>query len=164
MGELMHEMMAGVEAPTTGEAELLLAYLQKYSQRPLDPNKYPAVNQLAHVALASHAHHHALEDHRPLRRVMHRRIGQVVALHAILHGEPRTARFRRGKLRQPPRGREDALEHRPVGALGPAPLGLLDKLRQVLSGSARRHDEKADGKDGGEVHAAIILGRTHRPE
>src|SRR3989449_6882227 len=44
MGELMQEMMAGVEAPTTAEAEILLAYLQKYSQRPLDPNKYPAVN------------------------------------------------------------------------------------------------------------------------
>jgi len=44
LGELMHEMMAGVEAPTTAEAEILLAYLRKYSQRPLDPNKYPAVN------------------------------------------------------------------------------------------------------------------------
>src|SRR6266702_8001436 len=44
LGELMHEMMAGVEAPTAAEAEILLAYLQKYSQRPLDPNKYPAVN------------------------------------------------------------------------------------------------------------------------
>jgi cytochrome c2 len=44
LGELMHEMMAGVEAPTAAEAEFLLAYLQKYSQRPLDPNKYPAVN------------------------------------------------------------------------------------------------------------------------
>ena len=44
LGELMHDMMAGVEAPTVGEAEVLLAYLQKYSQRPLDPNKYPAVN------------------------------------------------------------------------------------------------------------------------
>jgi len=44
LGELMHEMMAGVEAPTAAEAEMLLAYLRKYSQRPLDPNKYPAVN------------------------------------------------------------------------------------------------------------------------
>jgi hypothetical protein len=44
LGELMHEMMAGVEAPTAAEAEILLAYLQKYSQRPLDLNKYPAVN------------------------------------------------------------------------------------------------------------------------
>ena len=43
MGELMYEMMAGVEAPTAAEAELLLAYLQKYSQRPLDPQRYPAI-------------------------------------------------------------------------------------------------------------------------
>jgi len=45
MGELMYEMMAGVEAPTVGEAEVLLAYLRKHSQRPLDPEKYPAVNE-----------------------------------------------------------------------------------------------------------------------
>jgi len=44
LGELMHEMMAGVEAPTVAEAETLLAYLQKYSQRPLDPKRYPAIN------------------------------------------------------------------------------------------------------------------------
>jgi cytochrome c2 len=44
LGELMHEMMSGVEAPTVADAEVLLSYLQKYSQRPLDPNKYPAVN------------------------------------------------------------------------------------------------------------------------
>ncbi len=44
LGELMHEMMAGVEAPGVDEAEALLAYLQRQSQRPLDPNKYPAVN------------------------------------------------------------------------------------------------------------------------
>jgi len=45
LGELMYEMMAGVEAPTVGEAEVLLAYLRKHSQRPLDPKKYPAVNE-----------------------------------------------------------------------------------------------------------------------
>src|SRR6266699_865109 len=44
LGELMQDMMAGVEAPTVAEAEILLAYLRKYSQRPLDPNTYPAVN------------------------------------------------------------------------------------------------------------------------
>ena len=44
LGELMHDMMAGVEAPTVAEAETLLAYLQKYSQRPLDPKRYPAIN------------------------------------------------------------------------------------------------------------------------
>src|SRR5437870_11335609 len=44
IGELMHEMMVGVEAPTVGEAEVLLAYLRKHSQRPLDPKEYPAVD------------------------------------------------------------------------------------------------------------------------
>jgi len=44
MGTLMHEMMAGVRAPTADETKVLLAYLQRYSQRPLDPKKYPAVN------------------------------------------------------------------------------------------------------------------------
>jgi len=44
LGELMQDMMEGVEAPSVGEAEALLAYLRKHSQRPLDPKKYPAVN------------------------------------------------------------------------------------------------------------------------
>jgi cytochrome c2 len=44
MGELMQDMMAGVEAPSVDEAETLLAYLRKQGQRPLDPSKYPAVN------------------------------------------------------------------------------------------------------------------------
>ena len=44
LGELMEDMMAGVEAPSVDEAGALLAYLQKHAQRPLDPNKYPAVN------------------------------------------------------------------------------------------------------------------------
>jgi len=44
LGELMQDMMAGVEAPSVDEAETLLAYLRKHSQRPLDPRKYPAVN------------------------------------------------------------------------------------------------------------------------
>jgi len=44
LGELMQDMMAGVEAPSVDEASVLLAYLQKHAQRPLDPKKYPAVN------------------------------------------------------------------------------------------------------------------------
>jgi len=44
LGELMLDMMAGVEAPSVDEAGVLLAYLQKYGQRPLDPDRYPAVN------------------------------------------------------------------------------------------------------------------------
>jgi cytochrome c2 len=45
MGELMKEMMAGVQAPSDDEAKVLLAYLRRYGQRPLDPKKYPEVNQ-----------------------------------------------------------------------------------------------------------------------
>ena len=45
MGELMQDMMAGVSAPDVDEAGALLAYLQKYGQRPLDPKKFPEVNQ-----------------------------------------------------------------------------------------------------------------------
>ena len=45
MGELMHEMMAGVQAPSDEDAKRLLAYLQRNAQRPLDPKKYPEVNQ-----------------------------------------------------------------------------------------------------------------------
>ena len=44
LGELMQDMMAGVEVPSVDEATVLLAYLQKHGQRPLDPKKYPAVN------------------------------------------------------------------------------------------------------------------------
>jgi hypothetical protein len=45
MGELMRDMMAGVAAPDIDEAAALLAYLQKYGQRPLDPREFPAVNR-----------------------------------------------------------------------------------------------------------------------
>ena len=41
MGRLMHEMMGGVQAPTEEEERTLLAYLRKYGQKPLDPDKYP---------------------------------------------------------------------------------------------------------------------------
>ncbi len=41
MGDLMQEMMAGVQAPTQDEAEALLAYLRRYGQKPIDPKKYP---------------------------------------------------------------------------------------------------------------------------
>ncbi|HYG55370.1 MAG TPA: hypothetical protein VD965_08735 [Burkholderiales bacterium] len=45
MGTLMHEMMAGVEAPSAEETRVLVAYLRKHAQRPLDPAAYPEVNQ-----------------------------------------------------------------------------------------------------------------------
>jgi hypothetical protein len=43
MGELMEEMMAGVQAPTEDEAAVLLVYLRRNGQKPLDPKKYPEV-------------------------------------------------------------------------------------------------------------------------
>ena len=43
MGELMHEMMAGVQAPSEAEAGVLLAYLQRNAQKPMDLKKYPEV-------------------------------------------------------------------------------------------------------------------------
>jgi hypothetical protein len=42
MGRLMHEMMAGVQAPNADETKTLLAYLQKHAQKPLDARKVPA--------------------------------------------------------------------------------------------------------------------------
>jgi len=45
LGELMHDMMAGVLAPSVDEAQVLLDYLQHYSQRPIDPKRYPAMNR-----------------------------------------------------------------------------------------------------------------------
>src|SRR5258708_10532247 len=44
LGELMQDMMAGVEAPSVDEAETLLAYLRKHSHRPLDPKTNPPLN------------------------------------------------------------------------------------------------------------------------
>lgn len=40
-GRLMFDMMAGVKAPSVPEAALLVAYLQKYAQKPLDARQYP---------------------------------------------------------------------------------------------------------------------------
>jgi hypothetical protein len=41
MGQLMHQMMGGVSAPSEDEERVLLAYLREYAQEPLDPKKYP---------------------------------------------------------------------------------------------------------------------------
>ncbi len=43
LGILMKEMMAGVKAPSDPERAVLLAYLERYAQRPLDPRKYPDI-------------------------------------------------------------------------------------------------------------------------
>jgi hypothetical protein len=47
MGTLMHEMMAGVAAPSAEETRLIVAYLQKHAQAPLDPARYPEALQPA---------------------------------------------------------------------------------------------------------------------
>jgi hypothetical protein len=45
MGELMKEMMAGVQAPSEQEEKLLVAYLQRHGQRAIDPTRYPELEQ-----------------------------------------------------------------------------------------------------------------------
>jgi len=45
LGTLMAEMMAGVKAPRADDTKAIIAYLQRHSQAPLDPARYPEVNQ-----------------------------------------------------------------------------------------------------------------------
>jgi len=45
MGTLMAEMMAGVKAPGAEETKAIVAYLERHSQKPLDPARYPEVNR-----------------------------------------------------------------------------------------------------------------------
>ena len=47
MGRLMAAMMAGVQAPDPDDAKLLVAYLRRHAQKPLDPARYPEVNSPA---------------------------------------------------------------------------------------------------------------------
>ena len=46
LGKVMKEMMAGVQAPTDDEADMLAAYLQKHAQREIDP-AHPALRTRA---------------------------------------------------------------------------------------------------------------------
>ena len=74
--------------------------------------------------------HHAVDDRRPLRRVVHRGIGQVVALHAVAQREPRARASRgSGSSRGVEGRRQDALEHRPVRALPQRFLASADFVR-----------------------------------
>jgi hypothetical protein len=41
----MSDMMAGVQAPAAEEQRALVAYLRRHGQKPLDPKRYPDVNQ-----------------------------------------------------------------------------------------------------------------------
>ena len=45
MGALMSEMMAGVKAPSAEDTKTIVAYLRRHAQKPLDPQRYPDVNQ-----------------------------------------------------------------------------------------------------------------------
>jgi cytochrome c2 len=45
LGKLMAEMMAGVKAPAPEETQVLIQYLQKHAQTPLDEARYPEVNR-----------------------------------------------------------------------------------------------------------------------
>jgi hypothetical protein len=45
LGTLMAEMMAGVKAPGAEETAAIVAYLERHSQMPLDPARYPEVNR-----------------------------------------------------------------------------------------------------------------------
>lgn len=47
MGKLMADMMAGVEAPSPTDEQVIVAYHRKHAQRPLDPKKLPDVNMPA---------------------------------------------------------------------------------------------------------------------
>jgi cytochrome c2 len=44
LGKVMADMMAGVRSPSDGETRVIVAYLRKYAQRPIDPVRYPEVN------------------------------------------------------------------------------------------------------------------------
>jgi cytochrome c5 len=45
LGTLMSELMARVQAPSEEETRLLVGYLRKHAQKPLDPQRYPEINQ-----------------------------------------------------------------------------------------------------------------------
>jgi cytochrome c2 len=47
LGPVMSEMMAGAKVPGEEETRAIVAYLQKHAQTPLDPARYPQVNQAA---------------------------------------------------------------------------------------------------------------------
>jgi cytochrome c5 len=63
LGVVMKEMMAGVKAPSDAEQATLLAYLQRYGQRPLDRSEYPDIESDAAKAFRLACQQcHALPD------------------------------------------------------------------------------------------------------
>ena len=47
LGKLMADMMAGVKAPSEEETKLIVAYLRKHAQKPINAARYPDLNQPA---------------------------------------------------------------------------------------------------------------------
>lgn len=45
LGTLMHDMMAGVSAPSDEEARVLVAYLRRHAQKPFDAKRFPDVER-----------------------------------------------------------------------------------------------------------------------
>jgi len=50
LGKVMGDMMAGVRSPSEDEARVIVAYLRKHGQKPLDPARYPDANEAFRVA------------------------------------------------------------------------------------------------------------------
>jgi cytochrome c5 len=50
LGAVMADMMAGVRAPTRDEERIIVAYLRKHGQKPLDPARYPDANEAFRLA------------------------------------------------------------------------------------------------------------------
>ena len=65
MGKLMAEMMVGVEAPSPGETQAIVAYHRKHALQPLDAKKLPQVNSSSAESFRlACAQCHALPDPR----------------------------------------------------------------------------------------------------
>lgn len=63
LGALMSEMMAGVKAPSAEDTKTIVAYLRRHAQKPLDPERYPDVNQPAGEAFRTACNQcHVLPD------------------------------------------------------------------------------------------------------
>jgi hypothetical protein len=45
LGKLMADMMAGVRSPSVEEERVIVAYLRKHGQKPIDPARYPELSQ-----------------------------------------------------------------------------------------------------------------------
>jgi cytochrome c5 len=62
MGALMKDMMAEVTAPSEEELHVLLDYLSRYAQKPLDPRRYPDLATRGYAFREACSQCHALPD------------------------------------------------------------------------------------------------------